>query len=191
MARWAPGAKERLEAAAFEAIRDRGLETVTVAEIAAAAGVTERTFFRYFADKREVLFSGQNVLVDTFVAGIRDAPAQSDPWEVVVRASRVAAASIFPDERRRSARVRGAVIAGDPALVERESLKMRALTEAIAAALRERGAGEPTSSLLAETYIGLFNVAFRQWLVEGEERSLDAIQDALLARLSALLPQNG
>jgi AcrR family transcriptional regulator len=190
MARWTAGAKERLQAAAFEAIRARGLESVTVAEIAAAAGVTERTFFRYFADKREVLFGGQEVLLATWVEHIAEAPADSDAGRVVVEAMRAAAEALFPNERRSSSRVRGEVIAGDIALQERESLKMRALSAAVAHALVERGGDEVESALAAQAVVGVFTVAFAQWIAPGESRSLAEIQDDLLVRLDALLPRS-
>jgi hypothetical protein len=58
MTRWEPNARGRLEQAALALYGERGFENTTVAEIAARAGLTERTFFRHFADKREVLFAG-------------------------------------------------------------------------------------------------------------------------------------
>src|ERR1700749_2974810 len=99
MVRWQPGAKERLQAAALELFATRGFEQVTAAEIAQAVGLTERTFFRHFTDKREALFYGQQQFLDAFVRGVQAAPAQASPLAVIAAALQ-SAASFFPDERR-------------------------------------------------------------------------------------------
>src|SRR5579872_6753902 len=74
MGRWEPNARGRLEQAAMELFLERGFEQATVTEIAGRAGLTQRTFFRHFADKREVLFYGQEMLRDLLVAAVADAP---------------------------------------------------------------------------------------------------------------------
>ena len=186
MARWTSGAKERLQAAAFDAISRRGFDAVTVAEIAADAGVTERTFFRYFTDKREVLFAGQAFLVDAAVGVIHDAGEETEPV-ALVRAALGAVAELFPPDRRAHSRARGAIIASDPALVEREAQKMRALSSVITDALRARGTADPEASLVAQSSVGVFEIAFREWIAEGEHRDLGEIQDSLFDRLGALL----
>src|ERR1700745_2675631 len=94
MARWAPGSKGRLEEAAMELFEERGYEGTTVADIAERAGLTKRTFFRYFGDKREVLFSGAEILQETFVQGVLDAPADASPLDAVA-AGLDASAAIF------------------------------------------------------------------------------------------------
>jgi len=99
MARWEPGARERLQAAALELFATRGYEQTTAAEIAQSVGLTERTFFRHFSDKREVLFYGQERFLRAFIDGADAAPPGASPLEVVASALR-AAASFFPDERR-------------------------------------------------------------------------------------------
>src|ERR1700742_5176667 len=83
MGRWAPGAKGRLEEAAMELFDERGFEDTTVADIAERAGLTKRTFFRYFGDKREVLFSGSAQLQAKFVEAIAAAPAEAAPLDAV------------------------------------------------------------------------------------------------------------
>ena len=88
MARWQPGTRERLQATALQLFLDRGFETTTVADIARAAEVTERTFFRHFADKREVLFAGQDDFLQLFVGPIQDAPADTPPVDLVFDAGR-------------------------------------------------------------------------------------------------------
>src|SRR6478609_6584338 len=109
MARWEPGARERLQAAALELFATRGFEQTTAAEIAEAVGLTERTFFRHFEDKREVIFLGQDLFVQTFIDGVDKAPAGAAPLQLVGSALQ-AGASFFPDERRAYSRTRQTVI---------------------------------------------------------------------------------
>ena len=129
MSRWKPNASDRLEQAALDLYRERGFEQTTVAEIAERAGLTERTFFRYFADKREVLFRGQDRLHDIYVSAIVNAPASATPLDAVAAAFEVVA-PLFQD-RYDLARQRQSVIAANPELQERELLKRMALEASI------------------------------------------------------------
>src|ERR1700756_5441053 len=128
MGRWEPNARGRLEQAALELYTERGFDQTTVAEIAARSGLTERTFFRYFADKREVLFGGQERLRELYVRAIEAAPESAAPIDAVVAALE-AAAPVF-HERRAFARQRQAVIDSNPELQERELLKRASLASA-------------------------------------------------------------
>ena len=185
MARWQPAARERLQAAALERFTEQGFDRTTVAEIAAAAGLTERTFFRYFADKREVLFTGQNEFEHLFLAGV-DGAEQGDPMAIVAAALEGAPA-VVPDERRPWSRARQAVIDADPGLQERELLKLSALAVAMTAALRRRGVDATAAALTAETGVAVFRVAFAGWIADGEQRSLAELQRAVFAELRALV----
>jgi AcrR family transcriptional regulator len=185
MVRWEPGAQQRLNAAAMDLYAERGFEQTTAADIAQSVGLTERTFFRYFADKREVLFAGQEHFQQVFVDGVAAAPEDASALEVVASALQ-AAASFFPDERRAHSRRRQSIIVANPSLHERELLKMAWLSEAIAEALRGRGIADPRATLAAETGVTVFSVAYRQWLAEDEERSLGAIEADVLGEVRAL-----
>src|SRR6476661_552062 len=154
MSRWQPNARGRLEQAALELYRERGFEQTTVMEIAERAGLTERTFFRYFADKREVLFWGQENLRELYVRTITSAPESAAPIDAVAAALE-AAAPVFR-ERHALARQRQAVIAANPGLQERELLKRASLASAMADALRRRGVTDPTASLAAEVGVIAF-----------------------------------
>src|SRR3954471_5604799 len=138
MTRWEPGAKERLQAAALDLFATRGFDQTTAADIAGSVGLTERTFFRHFSDKREGLFSGQDQLVRVFLDGIEAAPASATPLEVVAAAVQ-AAAAFFADDRRSYSRTRQHVIEENPAVQEREQHKLGALGDAVGRALRARG----------------------------------------------------
>ncbi|MBW4041290.1 MAG: TetR family transcriptional regulator [Acidobacteria bacterium] len=188
MVRWEPGAKERLQLAAITLFVERGYEQTTVQDIAAAAGLTERTFFRHFADKREVLFVGSDVYAATFVQGVAEAPEGAAPFELATAAITAAARDFFPIERRAWSRQRQAVLDANTPLQERELLKRAALSDALTAAFRERGATEADARVAAETGVTAFHLAFRQWIAEGEERPLLEIEQDVLARMAAFMP---
>src|ERR1700761_5605564 len=148
MARWAPGAKGRLEEAALDLFCERGFEETTVADIAERAGLTKRTFFRYFADKREVLFSGSEILQETFIQGVLDAPADASPLDAIA-AGLDASAKIFEQIPDRAGR-RQVPLDANPELQERERAKLAKLSAAVTAALRKRGVEDPTAGLAAD-----------------------------------------
>ena len=182
MVRWEPGARERLQAAALELFATRGFEQTTAADIAQSVGLTERTFFRHFSDKREVLFYGQEQFLQAFTDGIDAAPPDASPLEVVASALRTGA-SFFPDDRRPYSRMRQSVIDKNPALQERELHKLAGLAATVAEALRARGVGEPAATLAAESGITVFGIAFAQWLREDETRSFPGIASDVLHEL--------
>jgi AcrR family transcriptional regulator len=161
MTRWEPNARGRLELAALGLYGERGYDQTTVAEIAKRAGLTERTFFRHFADKREVLFYGAGILQDGLMQGIEDAPAALAPIDAV-GAALEAVTGIF-EERGDLARQRQAIVAATPELQERELIKLASLSAAVAGALRRRGVTEPGASLAAEAGVAVFRVAFQRW----------------------------
>ena len=185
MARWEPGTVERLQRAALELYAERGFEETTAAEIAQSVGLTERTFFRHFSDKREVLFHGQQALVQALLDGVDAAPADAAPMDVVAAVLR-SVATFFPDERRPHSRTRQSVIDRNPALQERELHKMAGLAATLTDALRARGIGDPAAALAAQSGITVFGIAFTQWIGEGEERSLADISDGVLGELLRL-----
>lgn len=185
MARWEGGTLERLQAAALSLFASKGFDETTAAEIAEAAGVTERTFFRYFGDKREVLFRGSERLVEAFQEGIRLAPEGSA--FALVSAALAAAAEYFPDERRPYSRQRQQVIQATPALEERELHKGLTIARTIRDELQTRGVPETAAALAAQTGSTVFSLAFARWIQPDEKRSMAAIQNDLLADLRNLV----
>jgi AcrR family transcriptional regulator len=184
MARWLADSENRLKQAAIDLFGERGFDEVTVSDIAAAAGVTERTFFRYFADKREVLFTNQDEYQAHFLEAL-DASAERAPMSLVETAFRGGAA-FFPDERRPLSRGRQRVIDSSPALQERESLKRASLVDALTSALTARGVSPLTASLAAQSGSAAFHAAFVAWLADGETRSFPEILDEALEELRNL-----
>ena len=184
MGRWEPNARGRLERAALELFIERGFEQTTVAEIARRAGLTERTFFRYFADKREVLFWGAGTLQEFLVSAVASAPDSAAPIDAVAAA--LEAAGTLLQERREGARQRQAVIAANAELQERELIKLTSLASALAGALRQRGVTEPAASLAAEAGIAVFRIAFERWISETSQADLPQIIRESLDELKAV-----
>jgi AcrR family transcriptional regulator len=186
MGRWEPDASGRLRAAALELYLERGFEQTTVADIAERAGVTARTFFRHFADKREVLFAGGAELQSAVVAALADVPASTGPLPAAVRALE-AAADLLTD--REYSRRRQAVIVAHDELRERELVKLAAWSAALAAGLRERGVAEPAATLAGETAVAVFRVAFERWVADGETAGLGELIRDSFAELTRLTPR--
>jgi AcrR family transcriptional regulator len=183
MGRWEPNARGRLEQAAMELYTERGFEQTTVAEITARAGLTKRTFFRHFTDKRDVLFAGAGPLQELVVRAVADAPDSLAPIAAVAAGLGAAAAVI--QERREGARVRQAVIAANPELQERELVKLASLAAAMADALRGRGVGDRAASLTAEAGIAVLKVAFACWVDEPGQQDLPLLVRESLDELRA------
>jgi AcrR family transcriptional regulator len=178
MGRWEPDARGRLAQAALDLYAERGFEQTTVAEIATRAGLTERTFFRHFADKREVLFAGARNLQELMVSAVLAAPGSAGPMDAV--AAGLEAGGEVLGERRDFSAQRQAVIAASAELRERELIKLASLAAALADALRRRGVTEPAASLTAQAGIAVFRIAFERWVEESNDRDVVAlIRDSL------------
>lgn len=154
----------------MELYAERGYEQTTVAEIADRAGLTARTFFRYFTDKREVLFAGSDALGEELSAAVSGAPVTSPPLTLVAAALERAAGLIGED--REFSRRRQTVIAANADLQERELTKLAAWSRSMADGLRQRGVAEPSASLAAETGVAVFRVAFDRWLTGRSDATL-------------------
>lgn len=181
MPRWGPDADDRLYRAAMELILERGYEAVTVADIAEHAGLKKRSFFRYFPDKREVLFAGAADFEHAVVQAVRQAPATASPVEVVMSA--LGDAGTVLTEWGEPVRRRQQMVQASPELRERELIKLATLTVAVAGALRERGVEELTATLVAQLGVAVFETAFQQWSEQQPPQPLDVTMSAALARL--------
>ncbi|MGW4885139.1 TetR family transcriptional regulator [Streptomyces murinus] len=184
MGRWEPNTRERLAKAALDLYGERGFEQTTVAEIAKSAGLTERTFFRHYADKREVLFSGAIELEQLFARAVAGAPPSAAPIDAMA-AGLDAICAVF-EERRDFARKRQAVISATAELRERELIKLASLAAALTDTLRGRGVPPSVASLTAETGVAVFKVAFERWIVADETRPLDRLARESLDELRAV-----
>jgi AcrR family transcriptional regulator len=164
MARWEPGARERLQRAALDLYLERGFDDVSVAEITERAGLGRRTFFRYFADKREVLFAGSEHLPAAVAGAVREAEPGVGPLEAALHGLRAAAELVVERVEPAWSRDRRRVIASSPELQERERSKLAACTTALIDALRERDVAEDAARLVAHVSVAVFEVAFTRWL---------------------------
>lgn len=168
MGRWEPNARGRLAQAALELYAEQGYERTTVGEITARAGLTERTFYRHYADKREVLFFGTEMVTELLARSVAGAPAEATAMDAVGAALEALAARL--QENSEQVRLRDAIVSANAELRERELIKLAGLADAMTDALRERGTPEPAARLAAETGIALFKVAFARW-IDGPDRS--------------------
>jgi len=184
MARWEPDARGRLEQAALELFAERGFDDTTVADIADKAGLTERTFFRHFADKREVLFSGSDALRELLAQSVAAAPASMSPMQVVGAA--LEAVSQVLHERREIVPRRQSVISAHPELRERELIKLASWADVLTDSLRRRGVKEPSATLAAEAGIAAFKIAFARWAVDPKRRDLARLIRESLEELDAV-----
>jgi AcrR family transcriptional regulator len=187
MPRWGPDADNRLYLSAMQLMFERGYDGVTIAEIAEHAGLKKRSFFRYFADKREVLFAGAAEFEQDVVESVRKAPADARPIDAVMAALTERGSELT--NYGEPVRQRQRVVASSAELRERELIKMEALTVAVAGALREREVDSLTATLVAQVGIAAFMTSFQQWTEAEEPRDLASIMDDALRRIRAELQE--
>ncbi|MGH3172047.1 MAG: TetR family transcriptional regulator [Trebonia sp.] len=184
MPRWEGDAAGRLERAALELFDERGFDRTTVAQIAQRAGLNERSFYRYFADKREVLFGGGDELERRLAQALREVPPDAGPVDALLAAFTDAADVIRPKELLR---IRGRVIKANPQLRERELMKIDAIDATLVSALRDRGADETTARIATDMVMSVWRVAAEHWLHDDSATLATEIEDATrhLRRLAA------
>ncbi len=185
MARWAPDTRERLRAAALELFEERGFAGATVPDIVARAGLTERTFFRHFSDKREVFF-GDDEIPALATAMLAAAPAGPPPFAVVWGGLHVLAVERF-EPRREQMRSARRLIRDEPALRERDLQKQDALREAIAAGCLARGVDALTARVVAGVTVDLLQTALDEWLGDDDIAPLTAHLARVRERMRAVL----
>jgi AcrR family transcriptional regulator len=186
MARWNPGSRDRLHDAALELFAERGFEHTTVAEIAERAGVTERTYFRHFSDKREVLFALGSTLEEALVNAVAAAPASLPSLEVVAAGLEAVGAEL-PD--RETARRRQAIIAANSGLRERDLMKNASMSAALAKALRARGLRDPAADITAEVGMAIFRIASERWMDDANDRGLAELIHEYLDELRTVISE--
>ena len=184
MVRWEPDSRGRLAQAAMALYGEQGFDRTTVAEIAERAGLTERTFFRHFTDKREVLFWGAQALQELLVKTVIGAPASVTPLEAATLALE-AAGDLFGQRREFSVQ-RQHIIDASTELQERELIKLATLAEALAGALRERGVKDPTAGLTGEVAIAIFKISFDRWVSEPDPGEMNSFVRESLEQLRGI-----
>ena len=182
MSRWAPDARERLETAALGLFAENGYEQTTVAQIADRAGLNRATFFRHFADKREVLFGGEDVLAELFANAIRAASTDATLTECLQAAFAAAEVAMTPQQRAKAAQ-RVLVVAANSELQERGLLKHARIAGSMSAALRERGIDELSARLAAEVGMLAFTIAVERWMESDDAQPFSPHAEAALSDL--------
>lgn len=180
MPRWEPGARERLVVAAVDLFTDQGYDETTVAQIAARAGVTRSTFFRHFADKREVLVAGQDTLSRLLADGIAEAPASAGPLDAVAGGLQRASGALSPTNRELGPRLKAAVAASTE-LQERDALKHVSLAAAMTTALLARGVPDPAAHLASEMGVLALKRGYASWSESGDDAAEGLAPYALAA----------
>jgi len=184
MARWEPGARERLVVAAVDLFTEQGYDATTVAQIAERAGVTKSTFFRHFPDKRDILVAGQQTLSQLLADGIAGAPVGASPLEAVAAGLERVSSAMGPMNRELGPRMKAAV-AASAELQERDALKSVGLAAAMTTALLARGVPDPTAHLAAELGLLAFKRGYAEWS-EGDRDAQDELAQYTLAALDEL-----
>lgn len=184
MARWQPGARERLVLAAVDLFTEQGYDATTVTQIADRAGVTKSTFFRHFPDKRELLVAGQEALSRLLADGIAEAPADASPLEAVAAGLVRASSTMGPMNRELGPRLKAAVDASAE-LQERDALKSVGLAAAMTAALIDRGVPDPVAHLAGELGVLAFKRGYAEWS-EGDREDDDELAPHAVAALDDL-----
>ncbi|WP_026181260.1 TetR family transcriptional regulator [Demetria terragena] len=167
MSRWQPNSRERLEQAALELFGEQGFDDTTVPQITERAGLTTRTFFRYFADKREALFGGEEHIPEQVAAFMADVPPSVGPMELIERGLAPAAAVAFEGRNLDYLQRRRAVIAAEPALRERELRKFALMSDAMTQGFLDRGLSALDARLAAEVAVTAFRIGATQWIDQG------------------------
>jgi AcrR family transcriptional regulator len=187
MPRWEPQARERLRDAALELFLAHGFDNVTVAQITERAGLTRRTFSRYFTDKRDVLFADAERLPAVMAAAVGRADPDLDPFPAML-AALTEVGDLVADEH---AAERRAIVAASPELQERGLTKFAEVTSALAQALEQRGTSPATATLLAPVGTAIFRAAFDRWTEQPGRASLADRIGETAAELAANLPRPG
>jgi AcrR family transcriptional regulator len=187
MGRWQPGARERLEQAALDLFLEQGFTETTVPQITARAGLTTRTFFRHFADKREVLFAGEELVPERVARFLAEAPPSLGPMDLITEGLGPATARIFAGRSLDYLLRRRAVIDAEPALYERELRKFSLLSQALERGFRDRGVDDLTARVAAEIAVTTFRIAATRWLDRHGDPDLPATVGETLAAVRHLI----
>lgn len=186
MSRWQPGARERLQQAAHELFAEQGFAATTVPEITARAGLTTRTFFRYFSDKREVLYADDAEVPAMIAMMMASAPPDTEPMALIVEGLQTVAETRF-EPRKEALRARRELVCTDAGLQERDLHKRAVMSEAIREGFRTRGVDSVRAALIAEICVTLIAVALNEWLERDDDRRLYEIILETLATLRSSL----
>jgi AcrR family transcriptional regulator len=186
MPRWEQGTEERLKQSAMELFDEQGFQNTSAVQIAKHARVTTRTFFRYFADKEEILFADADMLCSALVHELLQATDVAEPLQAVTQT--LAGFNWESLASRESHRRRDTMIASNPELLERELIKQQQMADAFSSALHQRGIDPDIAELAARVGIQVFRTAYRQWLEADDNADLATMTETVMALLALIVP---
>lgn len=186
MARWDPDARGRLLAAALDLFAEQGYDATTTAQIAQKAGLTRTTLFRLFADKREVLFQGQDALIEGALDKIRSTPREASPLQLLAAAV-VGLAELHTADRHETGRRLAQLVAANPELQERAAFKRSSITQAVEQELSERLGDGRLAGVLADLGVRCYYAGYALWIASDADASAADLALAELAEHHAVL----
>lgn len=182
MPRWRPDGPGRLAEAALDLFAEQGYEATSVEEIARRAGLTQRTFYNHFPDKREVLFGLSDRFQAEAVAAVRARPDLLPPLDRVVHALQTVCEATFEPLRPTVVRRLG-VIRASRELQERELTKQATLVDVLGEVLVDSGVDRDAALLVASAALLVQQAAVDVWARPGERRTLSELMSCSLDAL--------
>src|SRR5436305_7665956 len=171
-----------LEAAALDLFCERGFDAVTIDDIAAAADVSRRTFFRYFASKEDVILSDHPKRLDELQAALDRRPAE-EPALTALRHAIMSLVTTYEEQREHMLR-RFRLMTTTPSLEARSLCLQRNWETSVTAMLAARMGVDPAKDLrpgvVAATAMAAMRVATANWLARGGRGDLPATVAAAL-----------
>jgi len=166
--------RDDIAAAAMELILDQGFEATTMDEIAARAGVSRRSLFRYFGTKEDVVLRSLASTGEQIRDALRERPLTEAPWEAIQAVADALETATGWDPVRELAI--GTVCAETPALRARRAEKHQGWVELLAPeiALRPAAApvGEPAATAIVTAALACLDVATDRWVAARGEGTL-------------------
>ena len=176
-----------LEHVALDLFVRQGFEATTVDQIAAAAGIGRRTFFRYFRSKNDVAWGDFDVQLARFRSSFEVVPA-STPVEVALHDC-IARFNDFPEDELPWLRERMALLLGVPALQAHSTLRYAAWREVVAsfvAGRRGEEAADLVPQVTAHCALGTAVTAYECWLRDDGSHLGELMEAALTAWLGPM-----
>jgi AcrR family transcriptional regulator len=182
--------RDSLVSAALDLFRTKGYEHTTVREITDAVEVSERTFFRYFANKEDLVLSFVVAAADAFAVELGKRPASERPVEALRNAMSAAVLTLDPldIEREQMAYTHAMrLIEATPALLAAQLMVAQNLCEQLIAIMSEREGVDPVTDprprIIATVFCGLMSAAGQVWRGDGDVTTMTELADRYLAEL--------
>jgi AcrR family transcriptional regulator len=178
--------RERLTRMAMALFLERGFEATTLDDIAAAADISRRSFFHYFASKEDVVFAWQEEITAALIDAVAARPAAESMLTAAENAILAMVRQLEPGEAIAMAQLKR----DNPALQARDQVKYEKLERALTDALAKR-AGHKTEKLKARLVAmiatGAMRIGGELWATEGAREKPEAQAKRTFAAIRAIL----